>query len=146
MSTQELLKLLDWIPYLGGAGFMLVALAILLVPGFIPVMTQWLTAMTPAVKGLAEGVVKFVQVMWEGLQDVVDNASTVMFVGVVIIIAMWYGQHMNTSLPIGKECTSLEDVRPDYKLVPRTPAEKREYLRRNPDAAKPESSWWSNLF
>lgn len=142
-------NILQWAGWFGGLGLVGWVLLAIFAPHVLVVVSSWLTALTPLVKGASEGVVWFFQTMWEGFKDVVDNSATILFVFVVAALSMFYikwvtPKHTAKSCPEVSCKTCIDNLRPDYRFVPRTPAEKRAYLRRNPKAAT--SSWWEDIF
>jgi hypothetical protein len=66
--------------------------------------------------------------MWDGFTDMMDNAASVVFVVVVVLLGGWYISSMRAPQVIREkvgcdEC--IRNLRKDYRFVPRTAAEKR---------------------
>ena len=99
----------------GLIGFVLLAV---FAPGVIQVLSSWLTALAPLVKGAADGLVWFVKTIWEGFKDMTDNAASIVFVIVAILIGGWWFSTLRT--PPKPNCeTCIKDLRKDYRFVPR---------------------------
>lgn len=142
-------ELLQWVGWIGGASLIGWVILAVTAPHVLTVLSSWLTAMSPLVQGASEGVVWFFKTMWEGFKDVVDNSSTILFVFVVAALAMfyvkWVTPKQSAKTAPAVSCTQcIDSIRPDYKFVKRTEAEKREYLQRHPKPAT--SSWWEGFF
>lgn len=60
----------------------LLAVAIL-APSVLQVAGNWLSALSPLIKGAAEGLVYFVKALWSGVLDMVDNLGSILLVAVV---------------------------------------------------------------
>lgn len=134
---------LSWIPYIGGAGFAGAAVLLILAPSVIPLITNYLGALSPLIEGLAKGVVWFADTMWAGFKDMADNAKSIVFVVVVILLGVWYGVVNQTPCTTSVSCEKcIKDLRADYKFVPRTPTERREYLKNHPEV---NQGWWDFL-
>ena len=72
-----------WLPWIaGGSTITLIAIA-LLAPSVLQVAGSWLTALSPLIKGVAEGLVVVAKHLWSGVLDVVDNFGTVLLVVVI---------------------------------------------------------------
>jgi len=99
----------------GLIGFVLLAI---FAPGVISVLSSWLTALSPLVKGAADGLVWFVKTIWEGFKDMTDNAASIVFVIVAILIGGWWFSTLRK--PPEANCeTCITNLRKDYKFVPR---------------------------
>jgi mannose/fructose/N-acetylgalactosamine-specific phosphotransferase system component IID len=146
--------IMQWIGWIGGAGLIGWAILAMFAPGAIQVVSAWLTALAPLVKGAAEGIVWFFKTMWEGFKDVVDNSATILFVFVVAGMSMLYIKYLTPSQRVSLKDTTcnprtceqcINDLRKDYKFVKRTPPEKKAYLKKNPEPVK-YKWWWEDLF
>ena len=88
---------LSWLPWIGGASTIgLIALAIL-APSVLQVAAAWLTALSPVIKGIAEALVEFGRTLWAGLQDVIDNGKTIVFVVTLAVLAFAWGHQTGVS-------------------------------------------------
>ncbi len=139
---------LRWAPWIGGAGLIGWVILAGLAPSVGQVASSWLSAMSPLVKGISEGLVTFFSALWEGFKDMADNASSIVFVITVIALSMMYVSWASPSCQGSKSKVTCEEcinsLRPDYKFVPRTAAEKKDYLRRNPEHGN--TTVWEKLF
>ena len=112
----------NWTAALGGTGLITFLLISIFAPHLVGVVAEYLKALTPIVSKVAEGVAGFLTRLWEGFKDVVDNVSTILFVGTLVLASVWYFQ------PTCPSCEScVAELRKDYKFVKRTPAEKKAY-------------------
>lgn len=105
--------LLDWLPWVSGAGVAGYAVLWFLFPSFIPVIAEYLKALAPLVSGVARGAVEFVQALWFGLLDMLDNAKSVVFVVTVICLSA-YGGYQYAWL---KHEAIITDLHRDYTFV-----------------------------
>lgn len=55
-------------------------------------------AVGPLLKGASEALVWFVKTLWEGLTDVADNISTVIFVVTVVLFTWFYVDYQQSKL------------------------------------------------
>lgn len=139
--------LLDWAPTVGGTGLLTWAVLAIVAPQALKVGGGYLEALTPLVKQTGEGVAAVTTALWDGFKDMADNANSLLFVAAVAGVAFIYAGSISTCTGTSKSCTEcVDNLRADYKFVPRTPAEKKEYLRSNPEhATKPWYTTWFNL-
>ena len=137
--------LLDWAPTVGGTGLLTWAVLAIVAPQALKVGGGYLEALTPLVKQTGDGVVAVTTALWEGFKDMADNSNSLLFVAAVAAIAFVYAGSINTCTGTSKSCTQcVDELRKDYKFVPRTPAEKKEYLRNNPK--HDTTSWYTTWF
>lgn len=150
---------------LGIAGVVgLIALAIF-APAAIGVIAEWLKALAPLVRGLAEGIVWFVKTMWEGLKDMTDNAASIVFVLVLVVASsMWVASRSKCDCDTGAAVAAHErSLRQQYNFVPKTsrssrpaqrlvpayrPAPTAKPVQAQPTRPEPQRSWlpWTGEF
>lgn len=82
---STLLGLWSLFPLLGGLGAIGVALA-----AYFLGVGAVVQALSPLVKGFAEGVVTFVSTLWSGATKIFSDFSQVVFLGTVIVVSAWY--------------------------------------------------------
>jgi hypothetical protein len=98
--------IISWLPWVGGASTIaLIALA-LLAPSVLQVAAAWLTALSPLLKGIAEGTVSFLKVLWDGLKDMADNLHSIIFVVVIAGLAALWGYHARPEIK-NQDCIPL---------------------------------------
>lgn len=94
-----------------------IALAIF-APSVLQVVSSFLVSLSPLVKGFAEAVVEIVKRLWEGMKDMMDNFSSILFVVTVACIAFFSAY--NTSKIDANSCKPVIDqLRKDYTFVPK---------------------------
>lgn len=129
---ETLQSLLSWITWLGVFGVVGVVLLLMFAPAMGRVVADFLS---PIVRSLGEFVVWFFRdVLWVGIQDMLDNWASVTFVIVAILAGgLLLGPKCDPKPHIDK---AIADLRMNYKFVPLTPAEKkaRAKARRNQTA------------
>lgn len=106
---------------MGVSGGVLVSWALLafFAPSVLSVISSWLVALSPLVKGLAEAVVGFVQHLWIGLKDMTDNISSVIFM-ITVIFASSYAIQSYTRPDINAKCkVVIDQLRKDFTFVPK---------------------------
>lgn len=115
----------DWniLAALGGTSLIGLVLLAMFAPGVVIVATEWLKSLSPLIKGISEGIVYVVKGAWEGLKDILDNVSTIVFVVVLSLGLYTYG--LMAAKPDCEAC--IKELRKEYRFVPRTPAEKKAY-------------------
>lgn len=129
----------------GGGVLVWVALAFL-APSVLTVAASWLSALSPLIKGISEWIVRYVNALWMGFKDMIDNVYSIVFVVTVAVVASLYTAtpprpKCPTVKPVAKGSVPCEkviaDLRRKYRFVPRKPGEK-------PPQAKPvtETPWW----
>lgn len=125
--------LLGWLPWIGGGSTLALIVVALLAPSVLTVASSWLSALSPLLKGLAEGLVSFSKSLWEGFLDVTDNGKTILFVGVVAFgTYLWgysHGLESHTKPPVQVEC-------PDRRSTPGVPLPTK----------RPERTWLDEVF
>ena len=133
---MTLTTIMHWFPWLAGTSLVVLGALAIFLPSALTVISAWLVALTPLVKGAAEATVEFVKRLWDGLLDVVDNVSTILFVVVVCVVAYaWGNAHTSkhtTRCPTPKFATKatpcdkiIADLRKQYRFVPRKPESKK---------------------
>lgn len=138
----------SWIPMGVGAGILGWLILAGVAPSIAQTASSWLSAMSPLVEGVSKGIVNFGSALWDGFKDMADNASSILFVVTVSVVSMMY---VSLSQPPCSKSTPqatceqcINSIRADYKFIPRTAAEKKEYLRRNPEHGT--TTMWEKLF
>ena len=102
---------MDWLPWLmGGSTIALLVLAVV-APSVLQVAATWLSALSPLVKGVAEGIVAFARVLWSGIQDIIDNWKTIVTVATLTVVAVWYFQPEKVTCP---QCSEPTVCKPSY--------------------------------
>lgn len=130
----------NWILGLTGvAGLGWVALAIF-APSVLSVVASWLKALSPIVEGIANALVEFFKIMWEGLKDVADNLSTVIFVLVMCLISYFYG--LTSQVP--KLIKGPVEVIREYKNKPKRGQRKTSKPRVVLPQKKKQSEDWKS--
>jgi len=110
----------SWITGLTGFGVISWVLLALFAPSALQVASSWLVALSPIVKGLAEALVTFVKLLWEGVKDVMDNLSTVVLVLTLITCTYIYGQVNKPKLDKSQiQQEYLQHLRKNYTLTPK---------------------------
>lgn len=89
-TMTEIWHFLNSIGAILGVGAIGVVLLMIFAPSFVGVIAEYLKAMSPLLRGIANGVVWFFRTMWEGFKDMTDNAASIIFVVVMIILSGWY--------------------------------------------------------
>jgi flagellar biosynthesis protein FlhB len=83
----------NWLPWIGGSSVIALIVVALVAPSVLQVAAAWLTALSPLLKGIAEGLVEFAKSLWFGLKDMADNAKSILFVAVVATLAYLWGYY-----------------------------------------------------
>jgi hypothetical protein len=133
----------SWLPAIGGIGLIGWVALSFFAPSIAGVAGEWLKALSPVIKAIAEGFAEFFRIMYKGLKDVVDNAATVAFVVVVALSSygLSYYQHSESKEAYHEE--RLQEFRKTYKFIKRTPEERRRYLRTLNQRGRSTSNGWS---
>lgn len=120
--------LMDWLPWLAGGGIITAVAVVVLAPSVATVLASYLVALSPLLKGAAEGIVAFVsEVLWPGVKDILDSYATVMCVVLLMLGSGFWGMYHEKSgyHPVASaSCTVsrdriLHDLRKEFKFVPR---------------------------
>lgn len=140
IGSEVIASIANLIGWIGAGGLLAYGLIIFLAPHLLPVLSGWLKALTPLVEGLSKGLVVFFHMLWDGIKDILDNVNTILTVVLIVIVALLYGR-----IEYGSRCVAdckqcIDNLRPDYKFVKRTSAEKERYLR----ATKKQADSWKN--
>jgi len=81
----------SWVPWVaGGSTVGLIVLAVL-APSVLQIAANWLSALSPILRGVASGIVEFVKALWSGFLDMTDNGRSLLFVGAVALAAYLWG-------------------------------------------------------
>lgn len=99
-------------------------------PKVLEIVSHFTSGLSPILKGLSQGIVEFIKILYAGLKDILDNTKTILTV--VFLSATIY---LATILYNTDKCTldceqCIQNLRKDYKFIERTPEEKRLYLRK----------------
>lgn len=123
----------DWLPWLGGGSTLALIAIALLAPGVLTVAAQWLAALSPLLKGAAEGIVAFIKALWVGMQDMLDNAKSIIFVVTLCACSFIYGWSYSK---VRIDCTTTKTEIP-------LPVKKPTGIQ---DQIESFDSWLRNLF
>jgi len=107
--------LLSFLPWVGGAGMAGYAALAFFFPSFLPVIAEYLKALSPLVRGTSEGIVEYVKALWDGFLDMADNAKSVVFMLSVATISAVGGYQFATH----KHNALMTELRRDYAFVKR---------------------------
>ena len=133
--------LFNWFPWLaGGSTVALIAVA-LLAPSVLQVAGNWLSALSPLLKSVAEFLGDLLKSLWAGFLDMTDNGKSLLFVGAVALCAyLWGLSHALRVEPEVVTKTVVKDCpasRPRHRHPPRpTPKPPQD----------PLSSFFDNVF
>ena len=129
--------ILSHLGYLWIAGGLVVAMVLVQV---FSAGSKLAEAFAPIIEGVSRFVVWFVHdVLYEGGKDMVDNLGSILFVLTCATLGAYAGYHSGLDKTTsGRQCdATIASLRQDYKFVPRTPAEKKVYLK-----AHGQRDWW----
>lgn len=87
---SDIWNLITGVSALLGIGAVGVVLLMIFAPSLISVIAEYLKALAPLLHGVADGIVWFLRTMWEGFKDMTDNAASIVFVVVLIVMTGWY--------------------------------------------------------
>lgn len=121
---MDLFNIFGWL--VGGSTLAIIA-AMVFAPSLLGVAAEYLKALSPIVKGAAEGAVALFKLLWEGVKDMTDNIGSVL-----LILAVAIGTFTYATVSANNKCTMtcdtcVDKLRQDYKFVPRTKQEKKAY-------------------
>jgi hypothetical protein len=106
-----------------GASSLFVMLALsIFAPHVLSVAAEYLRALSPLVKGAADGVVFLIKGAWVAINDIADNIYTVLFVAALLLSTQVYTA--NSVKPDCEKC--IAELRKEYRFVKKTTAEKRQ--------------------
>lgn len=88
---------LDWTTLLGFGG--LSTAALLGVAAYFLGAKYVVEALTPLLKGAAEGLVELTKLLWRGFKGLVDTVSDLLMV-ILIVAATWFGTSMHYKMEI----------------------------------------------
>lgn len=138
---NEILNIFGWV---AGAGAITWVVLAVTAPSLLQIAASWLSALSPLVKGLAEGLVEVAKRLWNGLTYLAGNFNAVLFVLLFGAGVYTYGS-TTSSKDLEKACESrIEELRKDYKFIKRTKEERKNYLRAR-KGASPDGAWWNPL-
>ena len=81
----------DLLPWLGGGSVVALIAVAVLAPSVLQVAGNWLSALSPAIRGAAEFLVEVCKSLWAGFLDMTDNGRSILFVGAVALCAYIWG-------------------------------------------------------
>ena len=94
----------EWLPwFMGGSTLALLAVAIL-APSVLTVAASWLSALSPLVTAISNGIVVAWNILWDGVVDIIDSWKTVVTTIVLVLVALWYFE------PVVKPCPVCPNV------------------------------------
>lgn len=99
---------------LGGIGIGIAAWFIGL-PKLIEIASNLISIVTPLLKGISEGLVEMVKVLYTGIVDILDNVRTIITVALIGAILFFSG--MLSTNPDCEQC--IKELRKEYKFVKR---------------------------
>ena len=122
----------SWVPWVaGGSTVGLIALAIL-APSVLQIAGNWLSALSPLLRGAAEAIVGLARALWSGFSDMTDNGRSLLFVGAVARAAyLWgytHGIGSRTVLPPSNSVREAPKVSP-VPLPTQRPDDWRRWLQ-----------------
>ncbi len=80
----------DWLPWVMGGSTIALLVVAIVAPSVLTVAASWLSAMSPLVTAISQGIVAFWNILWIGFKDIVDNWKTVVTVVVITLVSVWY--------------------------------------------------------
>lgn len=100
-------------------------------------------ALTPLVKGAAEGVVAFVSAIWNGFLDMADNAQSLLFVATAVVCSAWY---FNNAADLRKCNEDLKHTKTEVrqlKVVKQSPSKASPKVVQSPSSkfVEPKNIW-----
>ena len=121
----------SWVPRVaGGSTVGLIALAVL-APSVLQIMGNWLSALSPLLRGAAEGLVELAKALWSGFTDMTDNGRSLLFVGAVALAAyLWGYSHGIPKTPLCAPSNSVREAVNTPPLPTRRPDDWRSWLGR----------------
>lgn len=130
---------LGWIlTFIGGSTMLTVAALAIFAPSVLRVASEWLVALSPLLKGVAEGLVNLAKSLWEGFLDITDNGKTILTVGLAGAACFLWGYSyaptkVETRVEYRERCSSGNRVGTPPRPTKRPP----------PD---PFTSWLDDIF
>ena len=100
----------DWLPWIVG-GFSTITIIGILVALFVA-----REAVGVILKGVAEALVEFCKVIWEGFMDMTDNGKSILFVAIIAALSS-AGTYYTVKNDI--KAKVYKELHQDYKFVPR---------------------------
>lgn len=138
---NEILNIFGWV---AGAGAITWVVLAVTAPSLLQIAASWLSALSPLVKGLAEGLVEVAKRLWNGLTYLAGNFNAVLFVLLFGAGVYTYGS-TTSSKDLEKACESrIEELRKDYKFIKRTKEERKNYLKTRKGTSS-NGDWWNPL-
>ena len=121
-------ELFNYGGFVVGGGIITWVLIALFAPSVLSVAAEYLKALSPLVKGFAEGIVWLVKVIWDGVKDITDNINTILTVVILVVSAFMYAK-LDNGVKTQSAEQAIQELRKDYKFIKRTPAERAAYLK-----------------
>lgn len=85
-------------------------------------LSSIIQSLSPLVRGVADSIVVLGATIWEGVVDILDNWKTIITVALMCFASGYYSHHY-----YGSSCKQqIENLRKDYKFIPRKKAIKQE--------------------
>lgn len=138
---NEILNIFGWV---AGAGAITWVVLAVTAPSLLQIAASWLSALSPLVKGAAEGLVEVAKRLWNGLTYLAGNFNAVLFVLLFGAGVYTYGS-TTSSKDLEKACESrIEELRKDYKFIKRTKEERKNYLKTRKGTSS-NGDWWNSL-
>lgn len=115
---------LTWAMGLTGLSFLGLALLAVFAPSVLAVLSEWLKALAPIIRGIADLLVAFWKICWEGIKDIADNLSTVIFylvsVALAFLIGVSHGKKERvivTKCDVATQCDPKVEYKTKYKYL-----------------------------
>ena len=93
----------SWVPWVAGGSTVGIIVLAVLAPSVLQIAGNWLSALSPLLRGAAEAIVGLARALWAGFLDMTDNGKSLLFVGAVALAAyLWgytHGMGSRTVLP-----------------------------------------------
>jgi hypothetical protein len=132
-------NVLNFLGFITGGGAIAYVLLAIFAPSIMGVVSEYLKALTPIVKALAEAIVSYFKYLWDGFKDMVDNVGSLIFVSTLCVLSFLWGSMVFSSQQEVKQnekkCNYAEflnkEIRPNYRLVEKSPQEKARYRKEN---------------
>ena len=81
----------SWVPWVAGGSTVGLLVLAFLAPSVLQVAANWLSALSPIIRSLAEFIGNLLRSLWEGFLDMTDNGKSLLFVGAVALAAYLWG-------------------------------------------------------
>ena len=90
----------DWLPWIMGGSTIALLVVAILAPSVLTVAASWLSAMSPLVTAISQGIVVAWNILWIGFKDIVDSWKTVVTVVAITLLSVWYFQPAVKPCPV----------------------------------------------